>query len=175
MSERRFWIGVVSQDHVDAAVAHGFVQLLHGKAGPLERMQPGDGFAFYSPRASYPAGPPLQAFTAIGRIAEGPIYAADGPAGAPAPAVDRAPPIAPNNAPCERGVDCPRERPLFRRNAAYFDASPAPIKPLLEQLSFIRSKTHWGAAFRYGVVRIPREDFAAIATAMGCNPDADFA
>ena len=51
MSERRYWIGVVSQDHVEAAVAHGFVQLNHGKAGPLERMRPGDGFAFYSPRA----------------------------------------------------------------------------------------------------------------------------
>jgi hypothetical protein len=146
MSERRYWIGVVSQDHVEAAVAHGFVQLNYGKAGPLERMQPGDGVAFYSPRTSYPAGAPLQAFTAIGRVADGPIYEAEAVAATP----------------------------MFRRNAAYFDATPAPIKPLLERLSFIRSKEHWGAAFRFGVVRVPREDFAAIAAAMGRNPDVDF-
>ena len=52
MRESRYWIGVVSQDHVANAVAHGFVQLNHGKSEPLERMQPGDGFAFYSPRES---------------------------------------------------------------------------------------------------------------------------
>src|SRR5512144_648002 len=37
MSERQYWIGVVSQDDVDAAIAHGFVQLSYGKAGPLAR------------------------------------------------------------------------------------------------------------------------------------------
>lgn len=171
MSERRYWIGVVSQDHVEAAVAQGFVQLGHGNARPLERMQPGDGFAFYSPRTTYPAGAPLQAFTAIGRIANGPIYASNATEGArtsaPANAADRAPANAAEN-------DAERE-PAFRRNATYFHAWPAPIKPLLLRLSFIRSKTHWGAAFRFGLIRIPREDFAAIATAMGRDADADFA
>jgi hypothetical protein len=147
MSERRYWIGVVSQDDVEAAVAHGFVQLNYGKARPLERMQPGDGLAFYSPRTAYPGGAPLQAFTAIGRVGDGPIYEADA--------------IEPTSS--------------FRRRAAYLDATPAPIKPLLERLSFIRSKEHWGAAFRFGVVRVPREDFAAIAMAMGRNPDVDYA
>jgi hypothetical protein len=42
-------------------------------------------------------------------------------------------------------------------------------------LSFIRSKTHWGAAFRFGLVRVPREDFALIATAMGRDAVVDFA
>ncbi|MFI4887595.1 MAG: EVE domain-containing protein [Burkholderiales bacterium] len=147
MSERRYWIGVVAQDHAEAAVAHGFVQLTFGRAAPLERMQPGDGLAYYSPRATYPDGVPLQAFTAIGRVVEGPVFAAE--------AVDPA--------------------PTFRRSAAYFDATPVPIKPLLERLSFIRNKEHWGAAFRFGVLRVPRDDFAAIAAAMGRDPDIDFA
>jgi hypothetical protein len=55
------------------------------------------------------------------------------------------------------------------------DATPAPIKPLLEQLTFIRSKANWGAAFRFGLARVPRDDFAAIASAMGRDPDVDFA
>ena len=50
----------------------------------------------------------------------------------------------------------------------YLPAQPAPIKPLIAQLSFIRSKTHWGAAFRFGMLRVPEVDFALIAAAMGC-------
>ena len=146
MHERRYWIGVVSRDHVENAVAHGFVQLNHGKAAPLERMQAGDGFAFYSPRESYPEGATLQAFTAIGSVADAPIYEATIP---------------------ELGK-------IFRRDVAFLDATPAPIRPLVPQLTFIRSKTHWGVAFRFGLVRVPREDFATIATAMGRNPDVDF-
>jgi hypothetical protein len=147
MNERRYWIAVVPRDHVEAAVAQGFVQLNYGKAAPLSRMQPGDGLAFYSPRESFPDGAPLQAFTAIGRVGDGPIF--------------EVPPVEPT--------------PVFRRGAAWLDATPVPIKPLLPELTFIRNKAHWGAAFRFGVVRVPREDFAAIALAMGRNPDADFA
>ena len=138
--ERSYWIGVVSRDHVARGVAGGFAQLNHGKAGPLERMQPGDGLVYYSPRTEFPDGAPLQAFTALGRIAPGALYESRDAGEA-----------------------------LFRRKVDYLPAAEAPIKPLLEALTFIRSKTHWGAAFRFGVVRIPAEDFARIATAMGCD------
>ena len=147
MNERRYWIAVVPRDHAEAAVAQGFVALNYGKAAPLSRMQPGDGLAFYSPRERFPDGPPLQAFTAIGRVGDGPVF--EGPP-----------------------VDPP---PAFRRSAAWLAATPAAIRPLLPGLSFIRNKEHWGAAFRFGVLRVPREDFAAIAIAMGRDPDADFA
>jgi hypothetical protein len=147
MNEQQFWIGVVSKDHVDRATAGGFAQVNHGKAGPLERMHAGDGFAFYSPRASYPDGTPVQAFTAIGRVRTGTVYQAE----------------------MEDGF-----RP-FRLDVEFLAAEPAPVKPLLPELSFIRSKTHWGAAFRFGVVRVPAADFALIAAAMKRSFAADFA
>jgi len=147
MNERRYWIAVVPRDGVETAVAQGFVQVNYGKAAPRARMQPGDGLAFYSPRERFPDGAPLQAFTAIGRVDEGDVF--------------EAPPVEP--------------MPVFRRGAAWLDATPAPIRPLLPGLTFVRNKEHWGAAFRFGVVRVPREDFAAIALAMGLNPDVDFA
>ena len=75
MSERRYWVAVVSKDHVDRATAGGFAQVNHGKAGPLERMRADDGFAYYSPRVSHPDGAPLQAFTAIGRVRMNPTPA----------------------------------------------------------------------------------------------------
>ena len=146
MSPRNYWIGVVSRNHVERGVAGGFAQLNHGKAGPLERMHPGDGLVYYSPRTDFPDGEPVQAFTAIGRVATGAIFqAADADAA------------------------------LFRRQVQYLPAAEAPIKPLLDELSFIRSKNHWGAAFRFGFLRVPEEDFARIARAMGRDFERDFA
>ncbi len=146
MNQREFWIGVVSKDHVDLAVAGGYIELSHGKAGPLERMRAGDGFAVYSPRSSYPAGESLQAFTAIGPIRTGIVYqAAQGPDGT---------------------------RP-FRLDVHCLPARATPVKPLIERLSFIRSKTHWGGAFRFGLVRVPADDFGLIASAMGCSSAGD--
>ena len=146
MSGHSYWIGVVSKDHVDTAIAGGFTQLNHGKAAGLERMHAGDGFAFYSPRTEYPKGDSLQAFTAIGRIRDGKVYQAD--AG-------------------------PDFKP-FRMGVEFLPAAIAQIKPLIESLTFIHSKTHWGAAFRFGILRVPAEDFARIAAAMGRDFAADF-
>ena len=145
MSTRTYWIGVVSKDPVDLGVAGGFTQVNHGKAGPLERMHAGDGFAFYSPRTQYPDGELLQAFTAIGRIRTGTVYQAT------------------------MGDFRP-----FRLDVDFFPAQPAPVRPLIDQLTFIRSKTHWGAAFRFGVLRVPEADFALIAAAMGRSFTDDF-
>jgi hypothetical protein len=146
MSAHNYWIGVVSKDHVVIGVEGGFTQLNHGKAGPLERMRAGDGFAFYSPRTAYPDGPPLQAFTAIGRIRDGRVYQSE-----------------------QDGDWKP-----FRIAVDYLPARDAPIRPLIDALSFIRSKTHWNAAFRFGHLRVPEEDFAMIAVAMGRDFATDF-
>jgi hypothetical protein len=145
MTSRSYWIGVVSRSHVERGVAGGFAQLNHGKAGPLERMQPGDGLVYYSPRTDFPDGEPVQAFTAIGRVATGAIFQAE-----------------------------EADATFFRREVRYLPAAEAPIKPLIDDLSFIRSKQHWGAAFRFGFLRVPEEDFARIATAMGRDLARDF-
>lgn len=134
----RFWIAVAAQDHVDAAVAGAYIEVNYGKAGPLERMHPGDGVAWYSPRARHPDGEVLQTFTALGRIADAPIY------------------------------QRPDLHQPFRRTAQWFPVVAAPIRPLLPELGFIRNKASWGAVFRYGFLRVPRDDFARIAHALGC-------
>jgi hypothetical protein len=95
----------------------------------------------YSPRSSYPDGEPLQSFTAIGTIVSGEVYQ-----------VEMSPDFKP-----------------YRVDVRFSRCSEAPIKPLIERLSFIKSKTHWGAAFRFGQLKIPATDFALIAEAMGCS------
>lgn len=146
MAASNYWVGVVSHDHVALGVAGGFVQLNHGKAGPLERMQSGDGFVYYSPKSAYPDGDALQSFTAIGRVAASGI--------APVPAPDGS--------------------FVFRRQVQFLPSQLAPVKPLIDTLDFIRNKKYWGAAFRFGFIRIEAEDFARIGTAMACDIAREF-
>jgi hypothetical protein len=137
---RQFWVGVVSREHVRLGIEGGFIQLNHGKRAPLQRMHAGDGLVMYSPRTSYPDGQPLQRFTAIGIVTTGTVYQ----------------------------VQMGEDFEPYRIDVAFFgEAAEAAIKPLVERLSFITNKTHWGAAFRFGYIRIPAADFALIAAEMG--------
>lgn len=140
-----YWIGVVSLNHVQRGVAGGFAQMNHGKQAPLRRMKAGDGLVYYSPRQFYPDGPPLQAFTAIGRIRDGRVYPHDM---------------------THEGV--PGFVP-WRIDVDFWPAQVAPIQPLIDTLECIADKRHWGAAFRYGQLRVSAQDFALIARAMGCT------
>ena len=131
MTNRNYWIGVVSRSHVRIGVKGGFIQLSHGKKAPLQRFRAGDGLVMYSPRTSYTDGEPLLSFTAIGYIASGEVYQ-----------VEMSPDFKP-----------------YRINVHFSSCGETPIKPLLNKLSFIKNKTHWGAAFRFGQLKIP-----------GCSP-----
>lgn len=134
-----FWIGVVSKAHVQNGVRGGFIQLNHGKKAAVQRLKAGDMLAMYSPRTDYPDGPALQAFTAIGTVKSGEVYQ----------------------------VEMSSDFKPFRVDVQFHDGRDAPIKPLIDRLSFIRDKTHWGAAFRFGYLRVPEADFRLIAQAMG--------
>ena len=144
---QNYWVGVVSRSHVMIGTKGGFIQLNHGKRAPLQKIKAGDGVVMYSPRTAYPDGEPYQRFTAIGRVKSGEIYQ-----------VEMAPDFKP-----------------YRVDVQFFKAREAPIQPLIEQLSFIKSKTHWGAAFRFGHLKIPQPDFSLIAKAMGRDVTKDFA
>ena len=136
------WMGVVSRDHVQKGVRLGIAQVNHGKRPPLERMRPGDGMVYYSPRSTYPDGPPLKAFTAIGRIAVGDVWQGeDG-----------------DFHPWRRAVDW------------WVEAADAPVGGLTSDLE-LTSAPNWGYALRRGLLPLTDGDFATIAAAMGvANP-----
>lgn len=132
---------MVSRSHVDIGVKGGFIQLSHGKKAPLQRLRAGDSLIMYSPRISYPDGDVLQSFTAIGVVPSGKIYQ-----------VEMTPDFKP-----------------YRVDVKFYNCRETPIKPLIDNLSFAKNKTHWGAAFRFGQLAIPAADFQLIAKSMGCN------
>lgn len=138
---RNHWVGVISRAHVQLGVEGGFIQLNHGKKAPLQRLHAGDGIVVYSPRSAYPDGDVLQRFTAIGTVLTGEIYQ-----------VEMTPDFKP-----------------YRVDVHFMKCHDSPIEPLIPGLSFIRDKTRWGAAFRFGYLEIPFEDFKIIAEAMGAQ------
>lgn len=138
MDDATYWVVTASADHAATGRVLGIVQAGHGKHAPVKRMAPGDGVVVYSPRISFPEGPPCQAFTAIGRVADGNPYQADMGNGFIA----------------------------WRRDMIWQPSQDASIRPLLGQLELTQGQTSWGMAFRYGLRKISRVDFALIARMM---------
>ena len=135
----RYWIAVASAEHARRGKA-GFMQVNHGKEAPLRRVLPGDGVAYYSPTVTFGGKDKLQAFTLIGRVKPGDIYAG------------------------EMGGWT-----AHRRDVAWVEAEDAPIAPLLEDLDFTKGKTNWGYQLRFGLFEISQHDFELIARAMGAR------
>lgn len=138
MNEINYWIGVASRDHVLQGMKGGFVQLCHGKASPLQRMKPEDWIIYYSPKYQLHEKNPCQMFTAIGKVIDDHIYKFDMGNG-----------FIP-----------------FRRNIKFYPCKEIDIHPLINELSFIQNKNRWGYHFRYGHLKIPKEDFLLIAREM---------
>ena len=130
----RYWIVVVSKDHIARGVSGGFIQANHGKLGPLKRMAVGDWVICYSPKKNYTGNEPLQAFTAIGQVAGEEVYQ-------------------------HKMSD---DFIPYRRNIKYLDCKETPIAPLIEYLDFIKNKSAWGYQFRFGFFDIPEGDFNLI-------------
>jgi hypothetical protein len=70
----KYFIVVVSKDHLARGVEGGFMQANHGKEAPLKKLSRGDWVVFYSPKKAYGGKESLQAFTAIGQVRNEKIY-----------------------------------------------------------------------------------------------------
>ncbi|WP_225584863.1 EVE domain-containing protein [Acidovorax sp. ACV01] len=141
---RRNWIAVASAQHARrgcAAPGAGYMQVCHGKAAPLKRIQPGDRVAYYSPTVTMGGKDRLQAFVSIGIVLAGDPYAFD-----------------------MGGGFVP-----FRKDVAYVPAREAAIAPLLDDFEFVDDRTHWGGKFRFGLFAVSDHDMRLIAQAMGAD------
>jgi len=117
------------------------MQVCHGKAAPLRRIDAGDHVVYYSPSEAFRGADRLQSFTAMGVVSDGIPYKAQ---------------------------MCGDFRP-FRRDVDWLAAEETPIKPLLEQLAFTSGKRNWGYQLRFGLFEISGDDMAVIAAAMGVS------
>jgi hypothetical protein len=134
------WIAVASAEHArrgrDESV-RGFMQVGHGKLGPLKKVQPGDRVAYYAPTSAYGSPDGLQSFVSIGIVQPGEPYAFD------------------------MGGFVP-----YRRDVVYLPSQEASILPLLDDFEFVENRSRWGYKFRFGMFAVSDHDMALIARAM---------
>ncbi|TGD57950.1 EVE domain-containing protein [Flavobacterium humi] len=138
MSAARYWVAAISKTHTQRGVEGGFIQVCHGKPGPLKRMKKGDFLLVYSSKITMEGSEKCQAFTAVGKIKDDEIYPFQMTEGF---------------------------RP-FRRNVTFLDSTETSILPLIENLEFITDKKSWGYPFRFGFFEISQNDFIFIASKM---------
>lgn len=134
MSAPKYYIVVVSKDHIARGIAGGFIQSNHGKATLLNKLRKDDWVIIYSPKVSYEGNVPLQAFTAIGQVKDDELY---------------------------RHKMSDSFNP-FRRNMVYYQCNERPIVPLINDLDFVENKKAWGYRFRFGFFEIGEDDFELI-------------
>ena len=135
------WVAVASAEHVALGREHGFMQVGQGKGAPLKRVHAGDRIAYYSPVRVFGEKAPCQAFTAVGVVRDERVYQGDMGGGF---------------------------HP-FRKDVDWLVAHEAPIRPLLEALSFTRGKANWGYAFRFGLLAVIEADMDVIIHAMNAK------
>ena len=132
------FIGVAHRAQVLEAREAGFVAFSHGKESAVRGLSPGDTVIYYAPKTDFD-GDPVQAFVALADVTG----------------------------------ETPEERAFmggdfiaWTRAATFRDVSEVPVKPMLEELSFVKNPKHWGMAFRNGKFEISAEDHGKIAEAM---------
>jgi hypothetical protein len=135
------WVAVASAEHVALGRELGIMQVGHGKGAPLKRLHAGDRVACYSPVRVFGGKAACQAFTAVGSVRDERVYQGD----------------------MGNGFH------PFRKDVDWLAAQEAPIRPLLDALSFTQGKTNWGYAFRFGLLKVTEADMDAIMRAMNAK------
>ncbi len=134
----KYWIAVVSKEHVLNGIDWGIMQVCHGKKAPLKRINKDDFIIFYSSKYRMKDKIPYQKFTAIAKAIDDEIYQ----------------------------VKMFENFEPFRRKVKFLKCSETEIKPLINDLDFIQNKKSWGYPFRYGLLEISKKDFDLITTKM---------
>jgi predicted RNA-binding protein len=134
----KYFILGASRDHVLKGVEGDFAQAGHGRKDLISKPSKDDWIVYYSAKDKFENGKPLQKFTVIGRVADDRPYQPDA-----------------------RSNFKP-----YRRAVEYEKRDEAEIRPLIEQLSFIKNKKRWGFYLMSGFREISKADFEVIRKAM---------
>lgn len=134
----KYFLICASKDHVLKGVEGGFAQAGHGRKDFMSKPSKGDWIVYYSSKEAFENNKPLQKFTAIGQIIDNEPYQPDTTASF---------------------------KP-YRRDVHYKESRETDIRPLIENLSFIKNKKRWGFYLISGFREIPKDDFEIINHAM---------
>lgn len=142
---KKYWINVVPKERVVKAVEESIMEF-EGIDAHVNTIEKDDWVIFYSPREDVAGTIKLQAFSAIGQIADDTMFLVE---------------------------DVPGVQ-VYKRKVNYLKVKEAPLIPLIQNLSCIRNKKHWGTVFKMDLFQISKEDFELIAKTMGIDTLPEF-
>lgn len=131
---KKYWIAVISKDHISKGIEGGFIQVNHGKRAPLTKAHSGDGILVYSSKATVGGPSDCQSFTAIGFFVGEELFS----------------------------VQMTADFMAHRRRVQYLPCREIKLRPIIDLLEFIPNKKHWGYPFRFGFLEIGEKDFTTI-------------
>jgi hypothetical protein len=132
----KYWLGIVSKEHVLKGKSEGFAQVCHGKRAPLARMKKDDWLIYYSPGNAMGKSD-LQAFTAIGTVPDDHVFQ----------------------------FKMFEDFIPFRRKISYINSKEVMLASIKSKLNFTQEK-NWGYQLLRGLVELSKEDFITIAKFM---------
>jgi len=132
------WIGVAAAEHVQIATASGFAMFAHGRHEAARKVLDRDWVTYYAPRERMDEGGIVRAFVAIGEAIPGAMAEHE----------------------MRPGISG------WTRPMRWLKSRPASIYFLLDELSFVKDRSHWGMYFRKSLFSVPSTDFERIAAAM---------
>ncbi len=133
----KYWLGVVSEEHVKKGVTGGFAQVCHGKKSPLARFKKDDWLIYYSPKKTMTGTEICKSFTAIGEVEDDVIFQ----------------------------FKMAEDFTPYRRSIKYHQCKSLPIDNVKNQLDLTRDK-NWGYKLRFGVVELSESDFKILKKAL---------
>ena len=134
----KYFLICASKDHVLTGINEGIAQAGHGRKDFISKPSKGDWIVYYSSKDTFIDGNVYQKFTAIGKIND--------------------------DEPYQPGT--PEKFKPYRRNVDYKSCKEAEIRPLIENLGFIKNKKRWGFYLISGFREISKDDFEIIKHAM---------
>ncbi|RFZ94936.1 EVE domain-containing protein [Mucilaginibacter conchicola] len=134
----RFWVVVTSRDHALDGEKAGIVQVNHGKNAPLKRMAAGHKVLYYASKMGIGQKELCQRFVALATLTDDDIFQ----------------------------HEMTSTFKPYRRKATYEQVKEAEIRPLIDDLEFIKVKEKWGYIFRTGFFEINQHDFDLIISHM---------
>ena len=135
-----YWIICITKDNLDICFRQKVIGFVESKRKRLKSFQSGDLITFYVSRISLASNTKIGKFVGLAKI-EGKSYQSTEPIW---------------------------KHGLFPQRIAIelLGQKSCSVKSLIEDLTFIKNKAHWGAAFLAGIIRVSPGDFEIIQKSM---------
>ena len=135
-----YWVICITEDNLQIALQEQILGFKQSKCTRVRSFSPGDAVTFYVSRVALTSYRPVQKFVGQAEVKNKPY----------------------------KSTEIIWKGDLFpiRIELKSISNASCEIKPLIDKLSFIKNKKHWGGVFMGGILRIPASDFDLIQETM---------